>query len=106
MRIWVDENIPLGKEAFSAHGEVVTFAGRTLGARDIAQADTLIIRSITKVNAGLLEGSPVRFVGTATIGTDHVDQAYLAARGIGFSSSPGCNANSVGEYVTAALTHL
>jgi erythronate-4-phosphate dehydrogenase len=106
MRIWVDENIPLGKEAFSAHGEVVTFAGRALTAKAIAQADALIIRSITKVNAGLLEGTPVRFVGTATIGTDHVDQAYLSARGIGFAFAPGCNANSVGEYVTAALTHL
>jgi erythronate-4-phosphate dehydrogenase len=58
------------------------------------------------VDAALLEGTPVRFVGTATIGTDHVDQAWLAARGIGFASAPGCNANSVGEYVASALTWL
>ncbi|MDQ3000575.1 MAG: 4-phosphoerythronate dehydrogenase [Fibrobacterota bacterium] len=106
MKIWVDENIPMGKEAFSAHGEVVTFAGRGLKNRDIATADALIVRSITRVDFDLLEGTPVRFVGTATIGTDHIDQAYLKSHSIGFSSAPGCNANSVGEYVTAALTHI
>jgi erythronate-4-phosphate dehydrogenase len=106
VKIWVDENIPMGDEAFSDHGEVIRFAGRGLTRADIAQADALIVRSITKVNAALLEGTPVRFVGTATIGTDHVDQEYLRAKAIGFSSSPGCNANSVGEYVTAALTWL
>ena len=106
MKIWVDENIPMGKEAFAAHGETVSFAGRGLKREDILQADALIVRSVTKVNAALLEGTPVKFVGTATIGTDHVDMAYLKDRGIGFSSAPGCNANSVGEYVTAALTWL
>ena len=106
MKIWVDENIPMGKEAFSGHGQVVSFAGRGLARKDIAEADALIVRSITRANADLLEGTPVRFVGTATIGTDHIDMPYLASRGIGFSSAPGCNANSVGEYVTAALTCL
>jgi erythronate-4-phosphate dehydrogenase len=106
MRILVDENIPLGKEAFAAHGETVSFAGRGLSRGDMAAADALIVRSVTRVDAGLLEGTPVRFVGTATIGTDHVDQEYLRARGIGFSSAPGCNSHSVGDYVAAALTHL
>jgi erythronate-4-phosphate dehydrogenase len=106
MKIWVDENIPMGKEAFAAHGETAAFAGRGLKRNDIAQADALIVRSVTKVDAALLEGTPVRFVGTATIGTDHIDQEYLKARGIGFSSAPGCNANSVGEYFTAALAWL
>lgn len=106
MKIWVDENIPMGVEAFADHGEVTRFAGRGLARADLAEADALIVRSITRVNAGLLEGTPVRFVGTATIGTDHIDQEYLRGRGIGFSAAPGCNANSVGEYVAAALTHL
>lgn len=106
MRIWVDENIPMGKEAFEAHGQVTSFAGRGLVRGDLAGTDALIVRSITRVDAGLLEGTPVRFVGTATIGTDHVDQAYLGARGIGFSSAPGCNSHSVGDYVAAVLTHL
>jgi erythronate-4-phosphate dehydrogenase len=108
MKIFVDENIPMGREAFQDHGEVATFAGRSLSRADLADAsaDALIVRSITKVNADLLSGTPIRFVGTATIGTDHVDQAYLRKQGIGFSSAPGCNANSVGEYVSAALTRL
>ena len=70
MRIFVDENIPQGREVFSAYGEVTLFAGRALRQADLREADALLIRSITKVNAGLLDGTPVKFVGTATIGTD------------------------------------
>ena len=106
MKIFVDENIPLGQEAFQEHGKITRFAGRSLSRADLAGADALIVRSITKVNADLLSGTPVRFVATATIGTDHVNQAYLKERGIGFAAAPGCNANSVGEYVSAALTRL
>lgn len=108
MKILVDENIPLGFEAFEQFGHTILFAGRSLTQKDIleSEADALIIRSITKVNAGLLDQTHVKFVGTATIGTDHVDQNYLLAKGIGFSSAPGCNSNSVGEYVVTALLRL
>ncbi len=106
MRIVVDENMPYGLEAFSTLGDVITMPGRSIDPAATASADILAIRSITTVNAALLEGSRVRFVGTATIGEDHVDKAYLEARGIGFSSAPGCNANSVGQYLTAALLEL
>lgn len=106
MRLFIDENIPQGPSAFSVHGDVTLFAGRALRREDLAQADALMVRSITKVNADLLEGTPVKFVGTATIGVDHVDQEYLRARGIGFSAAPGCNARSVAEYFAAALLHL
>ncbi len=106
MLILVDENIPMGREAFAAHGEVRLFAGRGLTRAQLSDAQALIVRSVTRVDAKLLEGTQVRFVGTATIGTDHVDMPWLAERGIGFSSAPGCNANSVGEYVASALTGL
>jgi erythronate-4-phosphate dehydrogenase len=109
MRILVDENIPQGDTAFAPYGEVVRFHGRQLVAADLKGCRALIVRSITRVNAALLDesaGSEVGFVGTATIGTDHVDQAYLARRGIAFASAPGCNAKSVGDYVTAALLEL
>lgn len=106
MKIIVDENIPYGREAFSTLGEVVTRPGRAISPDDVRDADVLLVRSITKVNAALLEDSAVRFVATATIGEDHIDKAWLASRGIGFSSAPGCNANSVGEYMVAALLHL
>jgi len=72
----------------------------------LRDAELLMVRSITKVNKDLLDGTAVRFVATATIGLDHIDQAYLDARGIGFASAPGSNANSVAEYVTAALLVL
>lgn len=69
----------------------------------LARADALLVRSVSRVDAALLSGTPVRFVGTATTGVDHIDQAYLARHGIGFSAAPGSNAESVVEYVLATL---
>jgi len=106
MKIVVDENIPFGPEAFGLLGTVVTRAGRAITSHDVADAEMLVVRSITKVNAALLDGSAVRFVGTCTIGTDHVDTGYLEKKGIAFSSAPGCNANSVADYITSALLEL
>jgi len=106
MKIIVDENIPYGKEAFGALGNVQTVHGRKIAREIVADAGALVVRSITTVNEALLGGTPVRFVGTCTIGEDHIDKAYLAANGITFTSAPGCNANSVGEYITAALLAL
>ncbi len=106
MHIVIDKNIPFGKSVFSTLGDVTALETVDIQAPAVREADLLIIRSETKVNAALLEGSRVRFVGTATIGTDHVDTDYLSSRGIGFASAPGCNANSVAEYITAALLTL
>lgn len=106
MKIFADENIPLAKEAFGHLGEVISFGGRELKPGDLSQADVLLVRSVTKVSADLVDGTPLRFVGTATIGTDHVDLPALSERGIQFASAPGSNANSVGEYVMAALLAL
>ncbi len=96
-------NMPFVEEAFSTLGETTVLEGRSINADDVRDAELLAIRSTTKVNAALLDGSRVRFVGTATIGTDHLDMAYLESRGIDWCYSPGCNANSVSEYLTAAL---
>jgi erythronate-4-phosphate dehydrogenase len=101
----LDENIPYGKDAFAAFGETTTMSGRKLDAQAVRGADILCVRSVTPVNAALLDGARVSFVGTATIGTDHVDRAWLHQRGIRFSAAPGSNANSVAEYVVAALLH-
>ncbi len=108
MHLLVDENIPQGREVFSSYGTVTTFHGRKLTAAAVREsgADALLVRSITKVDKNLLDGSNVKFVGTATIGVDHIDQEYLRAQGIGFSAAPGCNARSVAEYFVAALLHL
>jgi erythronate-4-phosphate dehydrogenase len=106
MKIVADENIPYVQEVFSSLGRLECVSGRGLD-RDVLQdAEALLVRSITKVDAELLEGTPVRFVGTATIGTDHIDQEYLRAREIAFTSAAGSNANSVAEYVITALLVL
>ncbi len=106
MKIVADENIPLVEAFFSRLGEVVRLPGRVMTAADVRDADALIVRSVTKVNPTLLDGSNVKFVGTCTIGVDHLDQAYLDSKSIRWASAPGCNANSVVEYVYAALCHL
>lgn len=106
MKIVADQNIPFVKECFSSIGDVHLCSGRQLIAAQAADADILLVRSVTKVNEALLAGSRVRLVATATIGVEHVDTAYLAAHGIGFASAPGSNANSVAEYIVAALLAL
>lgn len=103
MRFVVGDNIPLAEEAFGPLGDVEVVRGRPLGREDARAADVLVVRSETRVNAALLDGSPVRFVGTATAGTDHVDLGYLGSKGVAFASAPGCNSVSVKEYVVALL---
>ena len=106
MKIVADQNIPFVKECFSSIGQVQTCSGRQLTADQLADAELLLVRSVTKVNQALLKGSRIKFVATATIGVEHVESAYLAAQGIGFASAPGSNANSVAEYIVAALLAL
>jgi erythronate-4-phosphate dehydrogenase len=103
MNIIVDENIVLAKEAFSSFGNARLVNGRSLTNDVVRDAEILIVRSITKVNEELLKNSNVKFVGTATIGTDHIDLEYLKRRDITFADAKGCNADSVAEYVFAAL---
>ena len=104
-QIIADENIPCAREAFSHLGEVRLLPGRAMRRDALTNAELLLVRAVTKVDAQLLHGTAVRFVATATIGTDHVDRNYLAQQGITFTSAAGSNANSVAEYVLAALLH-
>ncbi|MBG2699056.1 4-phosphoerythronate dehydrogenase, partial [Klebsiella michiganensis] len=106
MKILVDENMPYARELFSRLGEVKAVAGRPVPVEALNDADALMVRSVTKVNEALLSGKAIKFVGTATAGTDHVDQAWLQQAGIGFSAAPGCNAIAVVEYVFSALLML
>jgi erythronate-4-phosphate dehydrogenase len=106
MRIIADANIPFVRECFSSVGDVQALSGREITPQVVAHADALLVRSITPVNEQLLAGSSVRFVGTATIGFDHVDVAYLEHSGIGFASAPGSNANSAAEYIIAGLLEI
>lgn len=103
MKIVVDHQIPLVQEAFSSFGEIVVCDGREIDRGILADADALIIRSVTRVNAGLLDQSPVKFIGSATSGVDHVDQDFLDSKKITFASAHGCNAHTVVEYVLSSL---
>ena len=106
MKIVADENIPLLNPFFGNMGDIVTLPGREINQEHLADADLLIVRSVTPVDRSLLEGTPVKFVGTTTIGLDHIDVSYLKEQGIGFCSAPGCNASAVVEYVVGALSVL
>ena len=106
MKIIADENIPFALEAFGTLGDAVLISGRDATPDTFRDCDVFLTRSVTKVNEEMFGDSPVRFVGSATIGIDHVDLDFLARRGIPFASAPGSNANSVAEYVVAALLVL
>ncbi|MGA9117031.1 MAG: 4-phosphoerythronate dehydrogenase [Bacteroidota bacterium] len=102
-RILVNRHSPGAVQVFSRLGEVTALETAAITRDAVREADILVVRSETRVDAQLLEGSRVRFVGTLTIGTDHVDKGYLRERGIVFAAAPGSNAASVCEYVTAGL---
>jgi erythronate-4-phosphate dehydrogenase len=106
MSLIVDENIAYAQQAFSDFGNVKFVDGRSLTNSDVKDADILIIRSVTKVDEQLLQNSRIKFVGTATIGTDHVDLKYLKKNNIFFADAKGCNADSVAEYVFTALLEI
>ncbi|WP_460109386.1 4-phosphoerythronate dehydrogenase PdxB [Pseudomonas sp. S3_H04] len=106
MLIVADENIPLLDAFFAGFGEIRRVPGRSIDRATVEQADVLLVRSVTNVNRALLEGSKVRFVGTCTIGTDHLDLEYFSEAGITWSSAPGCNARGVVDYVLGSLMTL
>ncbi|UVK86751.1 4-phosphoerythronate dehydrogenase PdxB [Pseudomonas sp. B21-051] len=106
MLIVADENIPLLDAFFAGFGEIRRVPGRSIDRATVEQADVLLVRSVTNVNRALLEGSKVRFVGTCTIGTDHLDLDYFNEAGISWSSAPGCNARGVVDYVLGSLMTL
>ncbi|NWD76992.1 4-phosphoerythronate dehydrogenase PdxB [Pseudomonas gingeri] len=106
MLIVADENIPLIDEFFAGFGEIRRLPGRSIDRAAVAEAEVLLVRSVTQVSRELLEGSAVRFVGTCTIGTDHLDLDYFGQAGIHWSSAPGCNARGVVDYVLGSLLTL
>ena len=103
MIIATDEALPYWESAFAGLGEIRLFNGRSLCAKEIRGADALVVRSVTNVNASLLEGSSVRFVATASAGMDNLDKDYLQRSGTHFCNSAGCNAEAVAEYVLTTL---
>ncbi len=106
VKILADENIPLVREAFGRLGDVATCSGREMTPERLRDVELLLVRSITKVDSDLLEQSSVRFVATATAGMDHLQLADLERLGIAYAGAPGSNAESVAQYVTAAVLRV
>ena len=102
----VDENIPGAEHVLGPFGRVQRFSGRSLTRSQLVDTDALLVRSVTTVNESLLSGTPVRFVGSATSGIDHIDVSYLHNSGIHFAYAGGANANSVVEYVLSAIASV
>ncbi|RUO30490.1 4-phosphoerythronate dehydrogenase [Aliidiomarina sanyensis] len=104
MNFLIDENLLAAESLFGAWGELQFFSGREIPRDLLVKAEVLLVRSTTSVDASVLSDAPhLRFVGTATIGSEHIDQAALISQGIKFSNAPGCNAIAVAEYVLAAI---
>lgn len=106
IKIIADENIEFLEEAFSSLGELTKLSGRKISNKELNEADVLLIRSVTQINESLLRGTNIKFVGTATIGRDHVDKDYLASNKIFFTDAAGCNSDAVTEYVFTALCQI
>lgn len=107
MKIIADENMPYVQELFGELGQVELVNGRTLTPEMVKDADVLLVRSVTYVDESLLAlNHHIKFIGSATIGTDHIDINYLNYRKISFANAPGCNATAVGEFAFIAMLEL
>ena len=106
MRLVIDDACYAYDTIFSDFGEITALPGRSIDSTSVKEADVLIVRSRTKVNQALLEGSKVKFVGSTVAGLDHVDQDYLAKNNITFFSAQGCNSMAVAEFVISAIVNL
>jgi erythronate-4-phosphate dehydrogenase len=103
MKIVADKNMPLLAETFGRHGEIQLLDGRHICNADLADADVLLVRSVTRVDESLLRGTGIRFVGSATIGIDHLDTTWLNTNNIIWAHAPGCNANAASQYALAMM---
>ena len=103
MKVVCDKDVPFLKGVLEPYGEVVYKKGTEITSDDVRDADALILRTRTRCNAELLEGSSVKLIATATIGTDHVDFDYCNNHGILVQNAAGCNAGGVMQYVFSAL---
>lgn len=107
MKIVIDDKIPYIRDAVAAiTDDAVYMDGSAIKADDVRDADAMIVRTRTRCDERLLGGSRVRFVGTATIGYDHLDTAWLDRAGICWTNCPGCNASSVAQYLRSVLILL
>ena len=106
MQVIIDKGIPFLEGVFPSEIEVTFLSPEEITAESVRKADALFVRTRTRINKELLHGSQVRFVATATIGFDHIDQNYCREAGIRWVSCPGCNAQAVCDYVEEAISSI
>lgn len=106
MKVIIDSAIPFIHGVLEPYSEVVYCSGTAINSDVVRDADALVVRTRTHCNRELLEGSAVRFIATATIGRDHIDEAYCKSAGIEVASAAGCNARGVLQWVAATLKHI
>lgn len=106
MKIVADNQIPFLKGLLEPYAEVVYLPGKEISKNDLLDSDALLIRSRTNCTKELLEGTKIRFIGTATIGYDHIDTDYCKAKNILWVNAPGCNSLAVAQYVTSAILNF
>ena len=106
MKIVADDKIPFLRGALEPFAEVLYLPGKDISRNVLKDADALITRTRTKCDRSTLEGTKVKFIGTATIGFDHIDTKYCEANGIKWTNAPGCNSSSVCQYISSALLYL
>lgn len=104
--IVADINIPFLRGAVEPYANMQYLPASQITRGALANADALIIRTRTRCDAALLEGTPVKFIATATIGHDHIDQVFCKQAGVSWSNAPGCNASSVMQYMACALASI
>ena len=102
-RIIIDANIPYIRGAFDDVADVEYLVAKDITHDKAMNADALIVRTRTRCNAELLDGTRVKMIATATIGIDHIDTDYCDTHGIQWTNAPGCNAESVAQWVGSAL---
>jgi erythronate-4-phosphate dehydrogenase len=106
IKIVADKNIPFLKGALEPYAEVVYLPGKDISRDILKDADALVIRTRTKCTGALLKETNVRYIGTATIGFDHIDTQYCEKHNIHWTNVPGCNSSSVQQYIAAALLKI
>jgi erythronate-4-phosphate dehydrogenase len=100
IRIIADDNIPFLKGILEPFAEIIYMPGKQIDRDVLVGADALLIRTRTKCTESLLRGTKVKFIGTATIGIDHIDTQYCEKNKIEWTNAPGCNSSSVQQYIS------
>ena len=106
MKVICDSHIPFIKGVLEPYCDVTYVPGQDIGPQTVRDADALVIRTRTRCDRSLLDGSKVRFIATATIGYDHIDTRWCESHGISWTNAPGCNSRSVEQYMGSLLVTM